>query len=362
MGFEVPFNTTNECYTHDNIVNDNIIKLQNGEGEEIEEMKYSNYINNSKYFDKTIYSFQTSAIDSNEAYEKCKKKTEDLNSDFFLVSDISYANRQFHYNCYIPKNSQKCNTNTLKKLISPFEQVFDKMFGVGEDIFQGTSDISSIIRGLGSQNKYGISYEDYATIDSCSNNCFRNEQNVLLPKTDYFGIFYSKYLDINSNDANVKSYVSQTIKEDISRINLNYTKDNLNDILTQLHSSLQNNICTNQDLPNIDVIDESIKRLDEFYNGGGNDPKYIGFINSLEQLGNDISSIGQSSQTNTKYLRAVDELVKKSNSKLNNVLKLDGANNGKYNDTQYLKNQKISEIIVLMLIIIFLIFIYSKKK
>ena len=62
------------------------------------------------------------------------------------------------------------------------------------------------------------------------------------------------------------------------------------------------------------------------------------------------------------YLRAVDELVKKSNSKLNNVLKLDGANNGKYNDTQYLKNQKISEIIVLMLIIIFLIFIYSKKK
>ena len=158
------------------------------------------------------------------------------------------------------------------------------MFGVGEDIFQGTSDISSIIRGLGSQNKYGISYEDYATIDSCSNNCFRNEQNVLLPKTDYFGIFYSKYLDINSNDANVKSYVSQTIKEDISRINLNYTKDNLNDILTQLHSSLQNNICTNQDLPNIEVIDESIKRLDEFYNGGGNDPKYIGFINSLEQF------------------------------------------------------------------------------
>ena len=85
MGFEVPFNKTNECYTHDNIVNDNIIKLQNGEGEEIEEMKYSNYINNSKYFDKTIYSFQTSAIDSNEAYEKCKKKTEDLNSDFFWL-------------------------------------------------------------------------------------------------------------------------------------------------------------------------------------------------------------------------------------------------------------------------------------
>ena len=222
----------------------------------------------------------------------------------------------------------------------------------------------SIIRGLPKQdNIYGITNEDYATMDICTNHCFRINNKVLLPKTDYFGIFYSKYLDINSNDANVDSYVSQTIKEDISRINLNYTKDNLNDLLSDLSQFFTLIIYVqNQDLPNIDAIDESIKRLDEFYNGGGDDPNYIGFINSLEKLGNDISNIGQSSQTNTKYLRAVDDLVKKSNSKLNNVLKLDGANNGKYNDTQYLKNQKISEIIVLMLIIIFLIFIYSKKK
>lgn len=363
MGFEVPFNTTNECYTHANILEDKNITLQNGEDEKLETMKYSKYINNPKYFDKNTYSFETSATDSNEAYKKCKERTEDLNSDFFLVSDVSYSEQKFHYNCYIPKNSQRCNTNTLQKLISPFEQVFKKMFGLDDSVFTSSSDINEIMRtGIRPQNNYGISYEDYATIDACSNNCFRNDNKVLLPKTKFFGIFYSDYLDINSNDANVQSYVSQTIKDDISRINLNYTEDNLNGILSDLSNSLTNNICTNQDLPNIDAIDESIKRLDEFYNGGGDDPNYIGFINSLEQLGNDISNIGQSSQTNTKYLRAVDDLVKKSNSKLNNVLKLDGANNGKYNDTQYLKNQKISEIIVLMLIIIFLIFIYSKKK
>ncbi len=364
MGFEVPFNTTNECYTHANILEDKNIILQNGEGEKLETIKYSEYINNPKYFDKKNYSFQTDAESSVVAYKKCKERTEDLNSDFFLVSDVSYSEQKFHYNCYIPKNSQRCNTNTLQKLITPFEQVFNKMFGVGEDIFQGTSDISDIMAtGIIPQDNFIISDEDYATMDICSNNCFRNNHKVLLPKTNFFGIFYNDYLDINSNDANVQSYVSQSIKEDISRITLNYSQDKLNDLLTQLHTSLQNNICTNQDLPDIGGnIDESIKRLDEFYNGGGRDPKYIGFINSLENLGNDISNIGQSSQTNTKYLRAVDDLVKKSNSKLNNVLKLDGANNGKYNDTQYLKNQKISEIIVLMLIIIFLIFIYSKKK
>jgi hypothetical protein len=358
MGFEVPFNTTNECYSHANILENKNITLENDKP-----MKYSKYINNPTYFDKTNYSFETNADSSVVAYKKCKERTEDLNSDFFLVSDVSYYEQKFHYNCYIPKNSQRCNTNTLQKLISPFEQVFNKMFGVDDSVFTSSSDINEIMRtGIRPQNNYGISYEDYATIDACSNNCFRNDNKVLLPKTNYFGIFYSKYLDINSNDANVDSYVSQSIKEDISYIKVNYTEDNLNGILTQLHSSLQNNICTNQDLPNIDAIDESIKRLDEFYNGGGTDPKYIGFINSLEKLGNDISNIGQFSQTNTKYLRAVDNLVKKSNSKLNNILKLDGANDGKYNDTQYLKNQKISEIIVLMLIIIFLIFIYSKKK
>jgi len=353
MGFEVPFNTTNECYTHDNIISNNNIKLENGEGEESETMKYSEYINNPKYFDKKNYSFDRSATDSNDAYKKCKERTEELNSDFFLVSDVSYANQEFYYNCYIPKNSQRCNTNTLQKLISPFEQVFNKMFGVDPDIFQGTSDISSIMRiGIRPQNIYGISYEDYATMDICSNNCFRNDNKVLLPKTKFFGIFYSKYLDINSNDANVQSYVSQSIKTDISYIEENYSHEELITRISILNDSLRRNIC-NEDPPNIDAIDIPIQNIDNFYDE---------FIDKLATLGNDISNIGQSSKTNTNYLRAVDHLVKKSNSKLNNVLKLDGANNGKYNDTQYLKNQKISEIIVLMLIIIFLIFIYSKKK
>ena len=354
MGFEVPFNTTNECYTHANISENKNIELQDGEGEQLETMKYSEYINNPKYFDKTNYSFETSATDSNEAYKECKTRTEDLNSDFFLVSDVSYSEQEFHYNCYIPKNSQRCNTNTLQKLISPFEQVFNKMFGVDDSVFQGTSDINEIMRtGIIPQNIYGISYEDYATIDACSNNCFRNDNKVLLPKTNFFGIFYSDYLDINSNDANVDSYyVNESIKTDISYIEENYSHEELITRISILNDSLRRNIC-NQDPPNIDAIDEPIQNIDNFYDE---------FIDKLATLGNDISNIGQSSKTNTKYLRAVDDLVKKSNSKLNNVLKLDGANNGKYNDTQYLKNQKISEIIVLMLIIIFLIFIYSKKK
>jgi hypothetical protein len=360
MVFEVPFNTTNECYTSSIILNDDNINLEG------QEMKYSEYINNTKYFDKTNYSFGTSEL-SNNAYKECKERTENLNSDFFLVSDISYHSNNFHYNCYIPKNSQKCNANTLDQLISPFEEVFKKMFDVDDDLFTTSSNINHIMTtGINPQISYDISYDKYSTIDICNNNCFINENQVLLPKTNYFGIFYSDFLDINSNDANMKSYFSSSIIEDISKIKNNYTEDKLNTILNELSNNLTNYICnTATDSPNIDAIDQSIKELDKFYNGYGDetDSEYnIGFIPSLVNLANDISNIGQYSRTNTRYLRAVDDLVKKSNSKLNNVLKLDGANNGKYNDTTFLKNQKISEIIILMLIIIFLIFIYSKKK
>ena len=363
MVFEVPFNTTNGCYTSSIILNDGNINLEG------QEMKYSEYINNPKYFDKTNYSFGTSEL-SNNAYKECKERTEDLNSDFFLVSDISYHSNNFHYNCYIPKNSQKCNANTFNQLISPFEEVFKKMFGLNDNLFTTSSDINYIMTtGISSETIYNISGE-YSTIDICNNNCFRNENQVLLPKTNYFGIFYSDFLDINSNDANINSYFSSSIIEDITEIEDNYTEDKLNTILYDLSNSLTDNICTT-DTPNIDDIDGFITRLNRFYNGSktsdnnyvfGHDPEYIGFIPSLEKLAIDISNIGQYSRTNTRYLRAVDDLVKKSNSKLNNVLKLDGANNGKYNDTTFLKNQKISEIIILMLIIIFLIFIYSKKK
>ena len=76
----------------------------------------------------------------------------------------------------------------------------------------------------------------------------------------------------------------------------------------------------------------------------------------------DISFIENYSKYNRNYLTKVDEYVKKYNKKFKDILNLDGANNGKYNDTIFMKNHKINEIIILMLIIIILIFIYTKKK
>ena len=87
-------------------------------GEELEQMKYREYINNPEYFDKTNYSFETTADSSVVAYKQCKERTEELNSDFFLVSDVSYYQQKFHYNC-----SQKLNIWRLCSICSFFDFV-----------------------------------------------------------------------------------------------------------------------------------------------------------------------------------------------------------------------------------------------
>ena len=47
---------------------------------------------------------------------------------------------------------------------------------------------------------------------------------------------------------------------------------------------------------------------------------------------------------------------------LNSLLGTGGANNGRLEDTNYLKNVKIAEVSILILVIVATIFIYNKNK
>ena len=76
---EFNFITTEKCYSSSIILNDSNIKnLLNNEV-----LKYSEYINNPKYFDISNYNFETSVENSNDAYKDCKNQAENLNSEFF---------------------------------------------------------------------------------------------------------------------------------------------------------------------------------------------------------------------------------------------------------------------------------------
>ena len=85
-------------------------------------------------------------------------------------------------------------------------------------------------------------------------------------------------------------------------------------------------------------------------------------FSNLDELSKDISNV----YTITKYdlyrLNNLEEKIKNEKLVLRNLLGFDGASNGKLFDTLYLKNIKLSETIILSLIIIFLIYFYAKKK
>ena len=157
----------------------------------------------------------------------------------FLVSDISYINKKFNYNCYIPKNNRKCNISTLEQLINPFKEVFIKIFGLTNDQFSTSSNISDLIDNIYQENENSITSDNYITLDLCSNNCFRNEKNVLLPKTNYFGFFYSQFLDISSSNDVLDNYFTQTIQDEISNIEQKYSDISLNNLIYDLSLSLK---------------------------------------------------------------------------------------------------------------------------
>lgn len=341
---DINFNTTNFCQTSTTILNDSLVDNS---------MNYSDYINNPWFFDISNYTFETTAGGSKDAYRDCKDKSIKSQSDFFLVSDISYHNNQFNYNCYIPKDSQTCNINTLDKLILPFKKVLMDIFDVNETTFDGSSDASSILNNssITKENPVTISDENFIHIDKSVHGCFITNKDILLPKKNFFGIFYNDFLDVDYDLQNNKT-LTQEINTRINTIETTYTLDNLKNHINNLKSNLITSICDNIS-PNINSMDADIIHIQKFYNN---------YIDEIIILSEDISNITITSKNNVKYLRKVDDLVKKSEINLKKMLNLDGANNGKFNDTIYMKNHTLNQIIILILLIIFLIFIYTKKK
>ena len=82
----------------------------------------------------------------------------------------------------------------------------------------------------------------------------------------------------------------------------------------------------------------------------------------LQNLTEDISNLTLLTKYDTQYLRTIETKIEEEERKLMSIFGLDGANNGKLFDVKYMKNQKLKEIIIISLLLIFLIFIISRKK
>ena len=179
-----------------------------------------------------------------------------------------------------------------------------------------------------------------------------------MPRKNNFVLYKTKLID-NSilDDLTITSYEEYTNDDKNNPsglLNITNLDSNFNGIISDLSQALINDICdSNGPNTNFGETDNVINNLEKFY---------YNTIDNLNSLSNDISNITLLTQYDTIYLKTLEEQIINERKKLKNLFGLDGANNGKFLDTKYMKNLKLNEIIIISLLLIFLIFIYSKKK
>lgn len=331
---------------------------------------YDTDSNLSHLFDIQTLNFPS---DSKSNYlDQCKQNADASNASFFLVSDFNSKEYilNSNYKCYIPKPHTYADEDYnyfYDGLITPMKQ-----FKTFTDNF--------------SQNSINIPYMDLRNnkILELSNTCFYTTNNMHRDKKLYFGVgnkfvlYKNEFTDKIFNNTDYTNYNTlvnlkphthyKTLKDnfilDIAEFLQSY-RDRLKEYLKidrNFHTSQKENIgrrekCTFYDPstnlinPNLSsyMIDQALK-LDTCFNNLNN--TFIELEDYIKKLSNLVK--------NTYGYNISEKLLVKQN-ELNSLLGFDGANNAKLHDTTLLKQFKLSENILLILIMILSIFFYIKK-
>lgn len=294
------------------------------------------FINNN--FDK--YQYVASSINM---LNNCENKARELNKDFFLVSDFEVINNMNKYSCLIPKVNHGCHYNGLDKLFKPFNDLLDQLFGskslVGRSYEQSINNVFSDQ----SFNNFSPSYIQNINcfqIEDVSNNKFN------YAKKDYYTMYKLNFIDNQEQIDILKSILSY--QDYLNQKNQIFVYQNLTqDLVTNMKLFVCNPETNNY------LLDATLVSIADKYNE---------MLLVIENIKNDTNKITDITNYYTLYFDYMDDLIKQKKLELSNLLSLDGANNGKLEDTIKKKNLILSETIIIILIIIFVIFINSNKK
>lgn len=272
----------------------------------------------------------------------CETKALNSNSEFFLINDISGFSGTKYTNCYIPKQD-----NTRPSVIGD-NSIIERAF----ELFNST---------FSSQHS-----KQPEPIDTCNNllynsgpnnpdRCFRylTDDKVYAPKK-YFAYYKKPIINENNRNFNLQdpriyknAIVSLKSYEDLIAI------DNIAFINNgALAASFKEYICR-PSVRNEINLDEQIIKLKQSYES---------LFNEIDVISRDISSINYLNSFDDETIIALNVRIANRTKELNNLLGYGGANNGRLNDTTFLTQFKIVENSVLLLIIISVIFIYTKMK
>ena len=289
------------------------------------------------------YQFEIKKNSENKSLvEECKNKALEENKSVFIISDLS-RNRKgnnFYYNCLIPKADKLCDFDDIENLLKPFNDLINDLFGSKLERTP-TSITSELPLNEETRNK------DFRSLNECFSFTENGKRNNF-SKSGNFIIYKTELID-NDN-----------LRDSLARVQpYNYYKNEYTNWI-QLTEGVLNNfeekfkifIC-NPNRNNEDELDKSILRLQEHYTK---------IFSSLDSITLDISNLAVLTKYDTLYLEKLQKMIDEKKEELKSLIGFDGANNGKLDDTKFLKNLKISENIILFFVIAFVIYAYAKKQ
>lgn len=310
-----------------------------------------------------------------DSLNECKEQAKLKKKDFFLVSNLENdeTDNTLKYNCYIPKLDSNCDFSNISNFVNPFNQILKKLLGSSSEVRKsveintGFFEISSnnyqenILSNPLNKHKFdnakcfkskNNNSDEFSNFGKIDNNDEKNSTFALY-KTDFI-------LDENTNNiVNSGKYSNMYNNYNTHKDNYenNFVKQDFKNLINSVELKFKDYLC-DKDRNTLDNVkersfDQSISNLGNYYNT---------MFSNLDELSNDISNVYIITKYDLYRLNNLEEKIKNEKLVLRNLLGFDGASNGKLFDTLYLKNIKLSETIILSLIIIFLIYFYAKKK
>ena len=334
------------CYQVQNSGENKLYDYQNNEDEGLNVFLDTN-------FDKKSYNNIPKDDFITDPYSDCREETLKRNRDAFLISDFSFSDNTIQYDCYIPKNSINCEVSgNFKYLFAPVNKVFNDMFGEEPLDVNSESRPSDICRNfLTSWTE--SSFNLYNSETACLN--YKDDTtNVILPRNNKFLLYKTKFIDNRAliNDIYIKP-LSYYEDENNGKLNITILQDKYDEIILGISNEFHKDMCEKKDYELIETK-KVLDSLNDFYKDD--------IFQHLQNLTEDISNLTLLTKYDTQYLRTIETKIEEEERKLMSIFGLDGANNGKLFDVKYMKNQKLKEIIIISLLLIFLIFIISRKK
>ena len=319
------YKTDNKCYNKLNSVDTNFM---------------------DKNFEKKYYQI---ADNPDGSYLKdCKNEAIRQNKSVFFVNDLSINNLgKYGYNCYLPSGDFLCNTGKTSDLFKPFNDLINGLLGI--DTARLSTDITT---------KIDFNNNPTNVVPDCFYTEKNNKRDFFSGNSNKFVMYKTELIDDNELITNLDDLQSYEVYESF----FNNWKNNNETILENVKQSMENYICDNSTQNEKLFLGSLVRDTMRPNDNPGYYDHLTEIIQTNDELARDISNLSIITKYDILYLEQIQRRIDNKKKDLNNLLGFDGANNGKLSDTKTLKNFKVAENIILILVAILAIFFYAKNS